>query len=111
METSVKVKYETLRSIAFGDIGIGYSKVGTKLDYPSHLIKIYNLTDADVFVSHNGVDNHYLITANSAEIVDYSANKANSDRYVVEAGTAFHLKRISGAPTTGSVYLATCYGG
>ncbi len=100
---------EPVRSIAFGSISGTYAGIGTALTNPSRIIVIQNLTDANLMISENGIDDHYPIAANSAQIWDYASNQSHQQGAFKAAGTRFYVKTI-GSPGSGSVYVSTQYG-
>lgn len=106
---SVRAFPEPLRSLAFGSIGAGYTAIGTPLAHPARIVKIKNLTDADLLISWDGVHDHDVIPARSGDIVDETANKANEEGWYVAVGTQFYVKQL-GVPGSGSIYVAVQYG-
>ncbi len=74
---SVKVYYEPLRSLAAGSITGAYAAVGTPFVHPVRQLIVHNLTNANVLVSFDGVTDHTVLSATSAEILDHGSNKSN----------------------------------
>jgi len=107
---SIRFFYEPMRSLAFGSIGAAYMSIGTAIDHPARLYELYNLTNADLLFSIDGVENHFPLAANSFKIVDIVSNKSSADGWYIGQGTSFYAKELLAAPTTGSVYLTIAYG-
>lgn len=100
-----KLKVDAIRTVAFGSVGAAYSAVGTALDDPARLFCLTNTTDADVYFSIDGTTNHFIVPTNSFKLIDITTNKVREDGYFLAEGTIFYVKRVSGAPTSGSVYI------
>lgn len=107
---AISLVCEPQRSLAFGSISGTYAGIGTALTNPARIIMLQNNTDADLQISENGVDDHYIIPTKSGIILDLSANQSHSQGCYKSAGTRFYVKQLSGAPTTGSIYLSVQYG-
>lgn len=104
------VAYETLRSLAYTSIGSSFTAVGTGFFNPCRILKIKNLTNANIIVSFDGVNNHDVIPATSGEIDDYGSDKASQiGVFNQKAGTIVYVKQESGAPTSGTLYVTVIY--
>lgn len=104
-----RVKFETLRSIAFGSISGTYTAIGSALIHPARLIKITNLTDADMLISIDGINDHDVIPALGFALYDLGSNRTNlSGSLDFEIGERFYVKQVS-APSSGSVYLTVLH--
>lgn len=107
---SVLIRYENLRSLAFGSIGAAYVGVGAAFDNPIRILKVNNRTNADLLISFNGIDDMDFIGANSAYVYDFTANKSDPGGLAEQpAGVRFYVKQASGAPTSGSIYVTAIY--
>lgn len=108
--TSVKIRYEQLRSLAFGGISGTYAAVGAAFANPVRMLKITNLTDANLLISFDGVLDRDVISSSSVWIHDYGSNKANTGGQLDQAiGDRVYVKQASGAATSGSVYVTVIY--
>jgi len=108
-----KVNFDTLRTLAFGDISGTYAAVGTALGNNPRIICITNATDAAMIFSDdvtNAVGKLYL-PANSFKLFDFTANinPGNDDNFVMANMTIMYVKQLT-APTTGAVYIEYVYG-
>lgn len=109
--SSVRVRYEPLRTVGFGSITSSYESVGLPFANPVRILKVTNLTDKNILVSLNGIDDHDIVAANGFFLYDYSSNRANvaglleqpqGDRIYVKASTV-------SLPTAGSLYVTVVY--
>lgn len=113
MSTSalISARFETLRTVAFGGIGVAYAVLGVPLANPARIIILSNSTDQPVFISTDGVNNHLYLAANSFKLIDVSANKSTTVGFYFRQGTQFWVVRAAGAPTIGAVWFETVYAG
>lgn len=108
--SSVRVRYEPLRSIDFSGISTGYVSVGTPFTNPVRILKVTNLTDANVLVSLNGIDNHDVVSANGFFLYDYASNKANAAGLLEQPqGDRIYVKAEDDLPTEGNIYVTVVY--
>jgi len=106
---SVRMKFEPARSLAAGSIGAGYSGVGTAVDHPVRQFFIQNLTDATVWFSFDGIDDHFPLPTNGFFLNDITSNRTEqSGAFALAEGDRLYVKRL-GVPTTGSVYFSVVY--
>lgn len=107
--TSIKIRYETLRSLAFGGISGAYAAVGTAFANPVRMLKLTNGTDADMFVSFDGSNNMDIVPARTSQIYDYGSNKADTGGVLDQSlGDRVYIKQVS-APTSGTFYVTVIY--
>lgn len=105
-----KLLFEPAKSLAFGSIGAAYMGVGTAFDKPIRLIILQNLTDAVIWLSFDGINDHVPLASISYIILDVTANKATDEGWYIGEGTRVYAKRLSGVPASGAVYVSACYG-
>ena len=104
------VRYDVLRSLAFGSISGTYTAIGTAFGYSVRCIKVKNSTDANMLISFDGINNHDVIFSFSGDVVDYASNRqANADKLEQPAGITIYVKQESSAPTMGNVYVTIIY--
>jgi hypothetical protein len=107
---SVRIRYEPLRSLAFGGISGTYAAIGTTFANPVRILKITNLTDANLLISFDGVTDRDIIPANTIEVLDYGSNKADTGGQLDQSvGDRVYVKQSGGAATSGSVYVTVIY--
>lgn len=104
-----RLLFDSIRSLAFGGIGVAYAAVGGALGQPSRAFKIDNLTDADLMFSFDNVNDHLVLPAMSSFIFDISSNRQPTNPLFLAEGTILYVKEID-SPTTGTVYYSVMYG-
>lgn len=110
MASPYTAQFETLRSVAHGSITNAFTAVGTPLANPSRILTISNTTDADMLISIDGTNNHSVVAAGAAKVLDLCSNRRNQDLlFVFAKGVQFYVKYVT-APTSGSLYIETIYG-
>lgn len=109
MAFGTRVRFEPVREVAFGSIGASYTALGTPTSDHTRLFSVNNGTNADVYVSFDGTTNHLRVAGNSFQLFDFSSNKVRDDGFFVDAGTTFYVKRVSAAPTMGSLWVEVAY--
>ena len=107
---SIRFFYEPQRELGFASIGAAYMSIGTPVDNPVILYKLFNLTNATVQFSIDGIEDEWVLPANGYEVIDVATNKATTDGRTIGRGTSFYAKEFGGvAPTSGSVILSVAY--
>lgn len=107
-----KVKFDTLRSLAFGSISGTYAAVGTALTVNPRIICITNKTQGDMIFStdNTNADGQIFVPAGTFKLYDLTANLVpeKDDSFVIAEGTIFYVKQVT-APVSGAVYLEFVY--
>lgn len=109
MAYGTRAAFEPIREVAFGSIGATYAAIGTALTDHARLVRIVNSANAEVYVSIDGVTDHIRMAANSFFLIDFSSNKVRDDGLFLPLGTVFYQKRVSGAPSSGSLWIEVMY--
>lgn len=99
-----RVQFEAVREVAFGGIGAAYAALGPALTDNARLIGITNTTDAEVYISFDGVIPHLRVASGGFKLYDLTANKVRDDGYFLSTGTVISQRRVAGAPTTGDLW-------
>ena len=107
---SLKIKFDTCRSLAFGSIVAGYTGVGTYLAYPARMVIIQNHTDASVWFSEDGIADAFPLLPNGQLVLDLATNKTQDQGLYMDAGSRLYVKRLVGVPSSGAVYFSVIYG-
>lgn len=108
--SSVRVRYEPLRSLAFGDVTLIYEPIGSPFANPVRILKVTNLTDEPLLVSLNGIDDHDVVAANGFFLYDYSSNRSQASGVLEQPqGDRIYVKGIVDVPGIGSVYVTVVY--
>jgi hypothetical protein len=105
-----RARFDTLRSLAFGSISGAYAAVGTAFGQAVRILKIDNLTDANMIFSFDGINNHTVVPAQSGCVFDFATNKVGPvDQLEQPIGTRVYVKEELGAPSAGNVYVTIVY--
>jgi len=108
--SSVRVRYEPLRSIGFAGISAVYAGVGLPFENPVRILKVTNLTTANILVSLNGIDDHDVVAANGFFLYDYASNKASTAGLLEQPqGDRIYVKAEDTLPTAGNLYVTVVY--
>lgn len=107
MVQSVKLKPESLKSLAFGSISGTYALVGI-ISNPSQVYFVQNLTNALVTFSQDGVTDHFVLPSNGFLLIDVGSNKGLYETLSFQQNTSLYVK---GTVASGSVYLTSFYMG
>lgn len=105
MAYGTRVFFDPVREVAFGSVTANYTALGTALNDYGRIITIVNSTDAEIYISIDGVTNHLRLPGNSFKLIDLTTNRIGQEEFFLANRTQFFVKRVSGAPTTGSVWI------
>ena len=105
---AIQIWPEQQRSLDFSSISASYMGIGTFLENPSVLFEMYNFTDVPLQISLDGVTDHFPLQV-GASIRDFSSNKGKGDSLSLPSGTRVYVRQLTGAPTTGAIYVASWY--
>lgn len=107
-----RVKFDTLRSLAYTGISGTYATVGSALTINPRMICISNNTDGDLIFSldNTNASGNVFVAAGGFKLYDYTANidPVKDDGFVEAIGDQWYVKQIS-APTKGAVYIEFVY--
>ena len=109
--SSNRIRFENLRILYAGSVSVFVpTAVGLPFANPVRMLKITNLTDANLLISFNGVDFHDVVTERGFCLYDYGSNKADQPGFLEQAlGDRLYVQAITAAPTTGAVYVTVIY--
>lgn len=104
------VALEILRTVAFGAISNTYALIGTSFSNPARMIMIDNLTDADMYISDDGINDKFILASRSGRVFDWGSNRvAKCEQLEQKAGTRLYVRAISTLPLSGNVGLTVVY--
>jgi len=107
-----KVKFDTLRSLAFGGISAVYAPIGAAFTVEPRLICITNNTDGDLIVSDDNtvVAGKLFLAKGSFKLFDLTSNiiPGKDDAFCMAIGTIMYAKQVT-APGVGSIYIELIY--
>lgn len=105
-----KILSEAVRSIDGYLITSSYQNLGAALTEPALIITLKNTTDKTLFISEDGVNDHYELPAGTADSVDITAASREHRMGAKPKGTQFEVKGVSGdLPTSGKIILQVQY--
>lgn len=105
--SAVAVRFDSLRSLAFGSISGTYAALGTPTSHLMRIFKIVNNTNGDMTISFDGTTDNDFVPANSFVLYDFNANADENNEFYLSLNTQVYVK---GTATSGSVYAVTLYG-
>ena len=107
-----RLLFDTVRTLAFGAIGAGYTAIGAATSFPARQFMIQNLTNGNLMFSTDGVNDMFPLAAGISWINDSTSNAvAKAGGFYLADGTILYVKQLGGAPSSGSVYFTIIYGG
>jgi hypothetical protein len=104
--SATAVRYDALRSLAFGSISGTYAAIGPATQHAMRLIKIVNNTNADITISFDGTTDNDYIPSNSFALYDFQTNSQSDLYFFLSLNTQVYIK---GTPSAGSVYVTMIY--
>lgn len=107
-----RVKFDTLRSLAYTGISGTYAAVGSALTVNPRMICITNKTQGDMIfsLSSSNADGNLFIAAGSFKLFDMTTNQdqTKDDSFVMAIGDQWYVKQVT-APVSGAVYIEYIY--
>ena len=110
MSLAIRLQFEPCRTLAFNNIGAVYSTLGTPMTRPIRQMIIQNSTDAAIWISTDGVEDHLPMTPKGYLILDITSNKTLPQGFFLAEGQQIYIKQRGAAPTGGYVDLSVIYG-
>ena len=104
MAFGTRAVFDAVREVAFGGISGTYAVIGGPLTDHARVVIFTNSTNAEVYISADGVNNNFRMAANSFKLIDFSSNKIRDDGLFVSVGTQFYVKQVT-APSSGAVWI------
>lgn len=103
------VRFDSVRLLAFGSIGLSYVNLGTPLGHAMRVLHFINNTDGDMMISFDGINDNIPVLANSFALYDLTSDQDTGENFRYQIGSQLQIKYIS-APTTGTFYVVAVYG-
>lgn len=108
--SSARVRYEPLRSMSSIDVSADYQGVGLPFANPVRILKVTNLTNENILVSLNGIDDHDIVAANGFFLYDYCTNRSSSGGLLEQPqGDRIYVKAENSLPSIGNLYVTIVY--
>lgn len=105
--SAIAVRFDGLRSLAFGSISGTYAALGTPTSHLMRILKIVNNTNGDLTISFDGTTDNDFVPANSFVLYDFETNAYSQYDFFLVLNTQIYVK---GSPSSGSVYATMVYG-
>lgn len=109
MGYGTRVKVDPVRELDNGSISGTYASVGTPIAEHVRLLSLNNGCDEDLYVSLDGVNDHFRVASNGFKLFDFSANKIRDDGLFLASGTQIYVKEVSASVTTGNFWVEVIY--
>ena len=110
LASSVRVRYEPLRSLSFSDITGSFAAVGTPFANPVRILKVTNLTDEALVISFDGINDHDIVPANGFYLYDYTSNQSARGGLLEQPqGDQVYVVAAATLPTIGYVFVTVVY--
>lgn len=106
---SIVVEADVLRSLGFASIGASFLPIGTPLAHPTRILKIINVSNADMIISFDGINNNDYVPAGGFTLYDLTTNQNESAGWFFKIGTQVYVKYAT-VPSMGSVFVVALYG-
>lgn len=109
MALGKQFRAESCRVLAGASVGASYTPIGVPITKPDSILHFQNLTDATVWISYDGVIDHFPLVTNGYVIIDITTNQPTPGGLFISNGTQLYAKQLN-IPTTGSLYVTAYYG-
>lgn len=94
--SGLSIKDEAIREVAFGAITASYAALGSAFEHDAFVDALTNATDANIYISFDGVTDHKKFPAKVGRVTDLKTNDAYR-----KAGTQVYIKHDGSAPSEG----------
>lgn len=104
------IRFDSLRTLAFGSIGANYTAIQTPISHAWRAFKATNTTDALLFISFDGTTDNLIVPADGFVLYDIGANadQGASTGLTLDIGTQF-LGKYGSVPSRGGIYIEGYY--
>lgn len=112
MPYGISAQFEAQKSLGFASIGATYAPVGSAFLHPIRILYLLNLTDGDVQVSFDGINDHLVVPNRTNGIFPplyFTQGKVQDSLLMLREGTVVYVKDIT-ATTAGAFYVCAVYG-
>jgi hypothetical protein len=109
MAFGTRIKVEPIRELDFGDLSGTYVPLGSPTTNHGRIIDFVSTLNQEIYISFDGINNHYRMAMNSFKLLDLTTNKVRDDGLFLAAGTQVYVKEVSASTTSGSVWLELTY--
>lgn len=110
MGYGIRVKFDEVREIAFGDVSGTYATVGTPISENVRILAFNNGMDDDLYISFDGVTDNLRIAKNSFKLYDLSTNRIRDDGLFLSVGTQISVREAADPVTEGDFWVEVMFG-
>lgn len=103
------VRFDAVRSVAFGAITNSYLPIGSRLSHAMRVLHFINATDGDMMISFDGTTDNAPVIADSFSLYDLTSDEDSNEMFRYEIGTQIYIKFLT-APSKGTFYIVAIYG-
>lgn len=103
------VRFDAVRSMAFGSITNSYTALGTPFGHAMRVLNLRNTTDQGIYISFDGTTDNDYLPASSFALYDLTSDQDVNEHFRYQNNTQVFVKYAS-APASGAVYLTAIYG-
>lgn len=108
-DNAIRIQFEEIRSVAFGDISGAFVAIGNPFEHPIRVVKVVNTTNAEVIISYDGLTEHDVLPSGSFTLYDWCANKSDPAGGAFQAVGTQVWVLSDGSPSSGNVYVVAAY--
>ena len=103
------VRFDSVRSIAFGSITNTYQNLGSSFGHAMRVLHFINNTDGIMMISFDGINDNIPVVGNTFSLYDLTAQEDTNEMFRYQVGSQLQIKYVT-APTTGTFYVVAVYG-
>ena len=108
------VRFDAVRSVAFGSITASYTPLGAAFAHAMRLLHFINDTNGTFMISFDGVTDNFPVLAEGFNLYDLTSDEDENEMYRYEVGSQLYIKYIvaptSVAGTSNTFYAVAVYG-
>lgn len=108
MSLTQRLNYEAIRS-QDTSVATSYTALGTPLKNPASIVKMVNLSNKNLIVSVDGVNDYDICTSGGFFLYDITSDSPKTTAIFVPQGTQYYVRTSDGAAGSGLVYLVVQY--
>ena len=102
---------DVMRSALAANINAAYAAVGTPFLHYIRIMYMDNLTNQNVVISFDGINDNFILPPSGFKTVDFTANEVSSYKgFFPPVNLQVYAKYTSVQPTTGSLYIQAIFG-
>ena len=101
---------DVMRTALAANINAAYAAVGAPYTHFIRIMFMDNLTNQNVIISFDGINDHFILIASSTKEINFTSNEvANYNGFFPPLNLQIYAKYETIQPTTGSLYIEAIY--